>query len=79
MLSGRIVNQSGLKLQNARILYGSWAYRLKDIEPNAARVFDEDTVPIGVKTLLTGLGWQTIRDTARVGPIQVFYGRGFRG
>ena len=56
MLSGRIVNQSGLKLHNARILYGSWAYRLKDIEPNAARVFDEDTVPIGVKTLLTGLG-----------------------
>jgi hypothetical protein len=55
MLAGKIVNQTGLPLKNARLLYGSWAYRLKDIEPSGVRTFDSETVPISVKTLLTGL------------------------
>jgi hypothetical protein len=54
LLAGRIVNHSGLNLQNARILYRSWAYRLRDIEPNGERTLNAETIPISVKTLLTG-------------------------
>lgn len=55
MLAGTITNQTGTTLRNARLLYGSWAYRLKDLEPGAMRELNEDVAPIAVQTLVTGL------------------------
>jgi hypothetical protein len=54
MLVGSLTNQSGMTLQNARLLYRTWAYRLKDIPQGASVDVDEESAPTSVQTLLTG-------------------------
>jgi hypothetical protein len=54
MLVGSLTNQSGMTLQNARLLYRTWAYRLNDIPPGASVDVDEESAPTSVQTLLTG-------------------------
>jgi hypothetical protein len=55
LLGGQIVNSTGAALHSARLLYGTWAYRLRDIEPSATISIDEKLTPISVQTLITGL------------------------
>lgn len=54
MIAGTFTNQTGVALRNARLLYGTWAYRLKDIEPGATLAVDEKVTPISIQTLITG-------------------------
>jgi hypothetical protein len=50
---GSITNRTGFRLQNVRLLYGSWAYRLGDL--NAGKHVDvgEQLSPRKVKTIVT--------------------------
>jgi hypothetical protein len=64
MLAGRFTNDTAATLQNARLLYGTWAYRLKDIEPGGSRELNHELVPISVQTLVTGLALGVAPGTA---------------
>jgi hypothetical protein len=55
MVAGRLTNRSGMTLRNARLLYGDWAYRLKDIEPGATIEVNEELTPLSVQTLIRTL------------------------
>jgi hypothetical protein len=50
---GSITNQTGFQLHNARLLYGSWAYRLGDINVGKRVDVGEQLSPRKVKTIVT--------------------------
>jgi hypothetical protein len=50
---GFITNQSGLTLQNVRLLYGSWAYRLGTLNPGQRMEVGEQLSPRRLKTIVT--------------------------
>jgi hypothetical protein len=54
MITGTFTNETGVPLRHARLLYGTWAYRLKDIEPGATVTVDEKVTPISIPTLISG-------------------------
>jgi hypothetical protein len=55
MVAGSLTNNSRMTLQNARLLYGTWAYRLKDVAPGATIEVNEELTPISVQTMVTSL------------------------
>ncbi len=54
LVAGAIENKTQLRLQNVRLMFGNWAYRLKDIEPSASVTIDGQLTPISIQTLVTG-------------------------
>jgi hypothetical protein len=50
---GSITNRTGLLLQNVRLLYGTWAYRLDDLNPGKRLEVGEQLSPRKVKTIVT--------------------------
>jgi hypothetical protein len=50
---GSITNRTGFRLQNVRLLYGSWAYRLGDISAGKRVDIGEQLSPRKVKTIVT--------------------------
>lgn len=55
MLTGSLANRTGMTLRNARLIYGTWAYRLKDVEPEATVELSDELTPISLQTLMTSL------------------------
>lgn len=53
LVSGQIVNSSGVMFEDAVLLYGSWAYYLGKISPDGIVTVEEDLQPRTIKTLLT--------------------------
>jgi hypothetical protein len=53
LLSGYVINEAGRTLENVRLLYGTWAYRLGTL--NAGQRFDigDELSPRQVKTIVT--------------------------
>jgi hypothetical protein len=51
---GSITNQAGTAFRNVRLFYGTWAYRLKDLETGATLTVDERLSPISIQALITG-------------------------
>jgi hypothetical protein len=50
---GSITNRTGFPLQNVRLLYGSWAYRLGDLNAGKRLEIGEQLSPRKVKTIVT--------------------------
>jgi hypothetical protein len=50
---GAITNRTGFPLQNVRLLYGSWAYRLGDLNAGKRVEVGEQLSPRKVKTIVT--------------------------
>jgi hypothetical protein len=53
LAAGSITNRTGFRLQNVRLLYGSWAYRLGDISAGKRVDVGEQLSPRKVKTIVT--------------------------
>ncbi len=53
LIAGTVKNQTGETLQNVRLLYGSWAYRLGTMKPGDQVEVGEQLSPRRVKTLVT--------------------------
>jgi len=66
MVVGSLTNQTGVTLQNARLLYGGWAYRLGDLAAGTRTdVDDEHLRMINLPTLVTGRAGGDGRDVER--------------
>jgi hypothetical protein len=52
LLTGTLTNQTGQTLTDARLLYGSWAYRLGDLPSGRPVSVDQSTNTMQVKTLI---------------------------
>jgi hypothetical protein len=50
---GSITNRTGFRLRNIRLLYGSWAYRLGDLNAGKRLEVGEQLSPRKVKTIVT--------------------------
>jgi hypothetical protein len=53
LLTGTITNETGIRLRNARLLYGSWAYRLGILNPGERVEVNDQLSPRRVKTIVT--------------------------
>jgi hypothetical protein len=53
LLAGTITNQTGSRLRNARLLYGSWAYRIGTLNPSERIEISDQLSPRRVKTVVT--------------------------
>jgi len=53
LVSGTIANQTGLQFTNARLLYGSWAYRLGNLKAGQSIEIGEALSPRRAKTIVT--------------------------
>jgi hypothetical protein len=53
LLAGTITNETGIRLRNARLLYGSWAYRLGILNPGERVEVSDQLSPRRVKTVVT--------------------------
>ncbi|HEX4412679.1 MAG TPA: hypothetical protein VH107_03560 [Lacipirellulaceae bacterium] len=53
LIAGTITNNTGAKLHNARLLYGSWAYRLGTLSPGERVEVSDQLNPRRVKTIVT--------------------------
>ncbi len=53
LASGKVTNHTGILLKNARLLYGSWAYRLGDLKPNDTIDVSAELSPRSTKTIVT--------------------------
>lgn len=52
LVEGSITNDTGAKLVDCRLLYGSWAWRLGDLGDGETVSVDESVSPVRIKTLL---------------------------
>jgi hypothetical protein len=53
LATGTIKNRTGITLQNARLMYGTWAYRLGDLQDGKLITVGEQLSPRKVKTIVT--------------------------
>jgi hypothetical protein len=53
LIAGTLTNDTGEKLRNARLLYGSWAYRLGTLNPGERVEVSDQLNPRRVKTIVT--------------------------
>jgi hypothetical protein len=53
LASGAVTNRTGHPLQNVRLLYGAWAYRLGDLNPGKRVEVGEQLSPRKVRTIVT--------------------------
>src|SRR2546423_6030334 len=53
LAAGSITNRTGFPLQNVRLLYGSWAYRLGSVDAGKRVQVGEQLSPRKVKTIVT--------------------------
>jgi hypothetical protein len=53
LAAGSITNRTGFPLQNVRLLYGTWAYRLGDVSAGKRVEVGEQLSPRKVKTIVT--------------------------
>ena len=72
LLTGEILNQTGIDLDDCLLMYGRWAYRLNKLENGETAVIDRSQQPRTVKTQLTSgrAGDQATADTADDGTVQ---------
>jgi hypothetical protein len=52
MIAGRITNQWDATLDDCRLLYGRWAWRLGELKPNQSIEIDDRLAPTTLRTLL---------------------------
>lgn len=53
LATGKVTNRTGVLLKNARLLYGSWAYRLGNLKANETIDVGAELSPRSTKTIVT--------------------------
>lgn len=53
LVEGAVTNQTSVTLRNARLLYGTWAYRLGNLAPGERIEIGEQLSPLNAKTIVT--------------------------
>jgi hypothetical protein len=53
LATGKVTNRSEILLKNARLMYGSWAYRLGNLKPNETIEVGAELSPRSTKTIVT--------------------------
>ncbi|MEQ8849113.1 hypothetical protein [Botrimarina sp.] len=73
LVQGSITNDTGADLQDCRLLYGDWAWKLPDLADGETTLIDRDTSPLKVTTLLRSQaatsGRRTWRNVNSVQPL----------
>jgi hypothetical protein len=55
LVEGTVRNASGVRLDDARLLFGTWGWRLGDIAAGESVTIDRRLDPLKIRTLLTGV------------------------
>jgi hypothetical protein len=55
LVSGRVTNRTGVKLEDAALLHGRWALQLPPLAPDATVDVDQSLPQITIRTLLTSV------------------------
>jgi hypothetical protein len=55
LLEGRIVNRTGVRLEDGVLIHGSWAYKLPELAAGAEAAIDDALPNATIKTMLTGV------------------------